>query len=77
MKCRPSWNRSPTCACTALARAVAFDRVVEMVASSQGSPFLLNFDERSIAGMMLELGNRVFPISSMADNVFDYAPLAA
>ena len=30
------------------------DRVVEMIASSQGSPFLLNFDERSMAGMMLE-----------------------
>ncbi len=29
------------------------DRVVEMIASSQGSPFLLNFDERSMAGMML------------------------
>ncbi len=30
------------------------DKVVEMVASSQGAPFLLNFDERSIAGMLRE-----------------------
>ena len=30
------------------------DKVVEMIASSQGAPFLLNFDERSMAGMMLE-----------------------
>ena len=25
-----------------------------MIASSQGAPFLLNFDERSMAGMLLE-----------------------
>ncbi len=30
------------------------DKVVDMIASSQGAPFLLNFDERSMAGMMLE-----------------------
>ena len=30
------------------------DRVVDMVAESQGAPFLLNFDERSMAGMMRE-----------------------
>ena len=30
------------------------DKVVEMIAGSQGAPFLLNFDERSMAGMMLE-----------------------
>ena len=29
------------------------DKVVDMIASSQGAPFLLNFDERSMAGMML------------------------
>ena len=29
------------------------DKVVEMIAASQGAPFLLNFDERSMAGMML------------------------
>ncbi|MCE5265877.1 MAG: pyruvate formate lyase family protein, partial [Deltaproteobacteria bacterium] len=30
------------------------DRVVEMISTSQGAPFLLNFDERSMAGMMRE-----------------------
>lgn len=30
------------------------DKVVEMIASSQGAPFLINFDERSMAGMMRE-----------------------
>ena len=30
------------------------DKVVDMVSSSQGAPFLLNFDERSMAGMMRE-----------------------
>ena len=28
------------------------DKVVDMIASSQGAPFLLNFDERSMAGML-------------------------
>ncbi len=28
------------------------DKVVDMIVSSQGAPFLLNFDERSMAGMM-------------------------
>jgi formate C-acetyltransferase len=49
------------------------DKVVDMVAGSQGSPFLLNFDERSVAGMLLEacrcgLGHLINP-----DNVNDYA----
>jgi len=30
------------------------DIIIDMVARSQGAPFLLNFDERSIAGMILE-----------------------
>jgi formate C-acetyltransferase len=49
------------------------DRVVEMIASSQGAPFLLNFDERSIAGMLREavkggVEDRIHPA-----NVADYA----
>jgi len=49
------------------------DRVVSMVASSQGAPFLLNFDERSAAGMLRQakragLGDRI-----RRDNVMDYA----
>jgi formate C-acetyltransferase len=49
------------------------DRVVEMIATSQGSPFLLNFDERSMAGMMLEA--RKSGVSGLinTDTVFDYA----
>ncbi len=51
------------------------DKVVDMIASSQGSPFLLNFDERSIAGMLREA--RVAKVQTLinADNVFDYAPV--
>ena len=30
------------------------DKVVDMISTSHGAPFLLNFDERSMAGMMLE-----------------------
>jgi formate C-acetyltransferase len=49
------------------------DRVVEMIASSQGSPFLLNFDERSMAGMMLEARKSGVSDLINAGNVFDYA----
>ena len=28
------------------------NKVVDMISTSQGAPFLLNFDERSMAGMM-------------------------
>ncbi|MGD0857309.1 MAG: pyruvate formate lyase family protein, partial [Dehalococcoidia bacterium] len=51
------------------------DCVVDMIASSQGSPFLLNFDERSIAGMLREA--RLAKVQNLinADNVFDYAPV--
>jgi formate C-acetyltransferase len=49
------------------------DKVVAMIESSQGAPFLLNFDERSLAGMMREareggVGNLIRP-----DNAHDYA----
>jgi pyruvate-formate lyase len=50
-------------------------RVVEMIASSQGSPFLLNFDERSIAGMMLQAKKSGVTHLINVDNVFDYAPV--
>jgi pyruvate-formate lyase len=49
------------------------DRVVEMIASSQGSPFLLNFDERAMAGMMLEARKSGVPELINEANVFDYA----
>ena len=52
---------------------VVLDKVVEMIASSQGAPFLLNFDERSMAGMMLEARKGGVEQLINADNVFEYA----
>ncbi|MGZ6346321.1 MAG: pyruvate formate lyase family protein [Anaerolineales bacterium] len=51
------------------------DRLVEMISSSQGSPFLMNFDERSMAGMMLQA--KISGVTNLinASNVFDYAPV--
>jgi formate C-acetyltransferase len=51
------------------------DRVVEMIASSQGSPFLLNFDERSMAGMMLQARRSGVQDLINEHNVWDYAPV--
>jgi formate C-acetyltransferase len=51
------------------------DRVVEMIGSSQGSPFLLNFDERSMAGMLEEARKAGLEGLIRPDNVFDYAPV--
>ena len=51
------------------------DKVVEMIAGSQGAPFLLNFDERSIAGMMREARMAKAENFIREDNVFDYAPV--
>jgi formate C-acetyltransferase len=42
-------------------------RVVDMVASAQGSPFLLNFDENSIAGLRWE--------GLPEEKLWDYAPV--
>ncbi|HSP98986.1 MAG TPA: pyruvate formate lyase family protein [Candidatus Dormibacteraeota bacterium] len=51
------------------------DRVVDMVAVSQGSPFLLNFDERSMAGMLREAREARCDHLIHAGNVHDYAPV--
>jgi len=51
------------------------DKVVEMIASSQGAPFLLNFDERSMAGMMLEARKGKVEHLIHKGNVHDYAPV--
>ncbi len=51
------------------------DKVVEMVASSQGAPFLINFDERSIAGMLLQAKKAGVEDLINESNVFDYAPV--
>jgi trans-4-hydroxy-L-proline dehydratase len=51
------------------------DKIVEMIASSQGAPFLLNFDERSIAGLMLQAEKAGVQHLIHENNVFDYAPV--
>ena len=51
------------------------DKVVDMIASSQGSPFLLNFDERSMAGMMRQAKKAGVEHLINLDNVFEYAPV--
>jgi pyruvate-formate lyase len=51
------------------------DKVVDMISSSQGSPFLLNFDERSMAGMMREAKRAGCADLINEENVYDYAPV--
>jgi len=51
------------------------DKVVDMIASSQGSPFLMNMDERSMAGMMLQAKRSAVTGLINENNVFDYAPV--
>ncbi len=43
------------------------DRIVDMVAETQGSPFLINFDENSIAGLRWE--------GVPEEDLWDYAPV--
>lgn len=50
-------------------------QVVEMISTSQGAPFLLNFDERSMAGMMLESRKTGLDQLIHPQNVHDYAPV--
>ncbi|PKN68877.1 MAG: hypothetical protein CVU54_13470 [Deltaproteobacteria bacterium HGW-Deltaproteobacteria-12] len=52
-----------------------YDKVVDMIESSQGAPFLLNFDERSMAGMMLEAKKAGLSHLIHKDNVHEYAPV--
>jgi formate C-acetyltransferase len=49
------------------------DKVVDMIATSQGAPFLLNFDERSMAGMLEEAKRAHVEHLINENNVFDYA----
>ncbi|MFP4039357.1 MAG: pyruvate formate lyase family protein [Desulfosudaceae bacterium] len=51
------------------------DKVVDMIASSQGAPFILNFDERSMAGLVRQ--GRLAGLSDLInpDTVHDYAPV--
>lgn len=48
------------------------DKIVNMVAASQGAPFLLNFDERSMAGLLREAKTAGLEHLINEDNVFDY-----
>ena len=52
-----------------------YDKIIDMVASSQGAPFLLNFDERSMAGMILEARKAGVGHLINEGNVHDYAPV--
>lgn len=49
------------------------DRVVDLVSQSQGAPFLINFDERSMAGMLREAKMAGIEHLINEDNVHDYA----
>jgi formate C-acetyltransferase len=51
------------------------DKVVDMLASSQGAPFLLNFDERSMAGLLREARMAGCEHLINPENVHDYAPV--
>jgi trans-4-hydroxy-L-proline dehydratase len=51
------------------------DKIVDMIESSQGAPFLLNFDERSMAGMILEAKKAGLENLINEQNVHEYAPV--
>ncbi len=51
------------------------EKVVQMIADSQGSPFLLNFDERSIAGLMRQAQKAGVEHLINTANVHEYAPV--
>jgi len=51
------------------------EKIVEMIASNQGSPFLLNFDERSMAGLLLQAEKSNVQHLIHKGNVHDYAPV--
>ena len=51
------------------------DKVIDMISTSQGAPFLINFDERSMAGMMLEARKANITHLINPSNVHDYAPV--
>jgi len=49
------------------------DKVCDMIAGSQGAPFLLNFDERSMAGLLREAKAAGLENLINRDNVYNYA----
>ncbi|WP_028313835.1 pyruvate formate lyase family protein [Desulfatibacillum aliphaticivorans] len=52
-----------------------YDHIIDMIAESQGAPFLLNFDERSMAGMMREAEKAGRQDLINESNVWQYAPV--
>ncbi len=54
---------------------ILLDKIVDMIESSQGAPFLLNFDERSMAGMMREARRAGIADLIHEGNVHEYAPV--
>jgi pyruvate-formate lyase len=52
-----------------------YDKIIEMIASSQGAPFLLNFDERSMAGLMRQAEKSGVEHLIHEGNVHEYAPV--
>jgi formate C-acetyltransferase len=52
-----------------------FDRIIDMISSSQGAPFLLNYDERSMAGLLLQAKKAGVEHLINEDNVHEYAPV--
>ncbi len=48
-------------------------KLADMIAESQGAPFLLNFDERSMAGLLREARKGGFEDKINLNNVYDYA----
>jgi pyruvate-formate lyase len=52
-----------------------YDRLVDMIAASQGAPFLLNFDERSMAGLLRQARESGVAHLIHEGNVHDYAPV--
>ncbi|MBI9091702.1 MAG: hypothetical protein JEZ12_21035 [Desulfobacterium sp.] len=52
-----------------------YDLCIDMISTSQGAPFLLNFDERSMAGMLLQGQKGEIPGLINENNVHDYAPV--
>lgn len=52
-----------------------YDRVIDMIAASQGAPFLLNFDERSMAGMLRQAKKSGTEHLINLQNVYEYAPV--
>ena len=51
------------------------DKLIDMISDCQGAPFILNFDERSMAGMLLQAEKANLQHLINKANVFEYAPV--